>query len=299
MRLPDFYILGAPKCGTTSLSEWLSRHSQTFISDPKEPCFFNTDLNLPHRVRTLNEYGSLFEAAGPNQIVGEATTGYLSSKVALSQILKTTPNAKFIICVRDPASLFISLHAQRLKEGYESIRDATQAWDALERRRQGKSLPAICPDAKLLDYTLFCSVGSQVRRVHELVGASRVHVIFLEDLSQKPTETYSTICTFLGIDFEKGSKPLHSNSGLVPRSLWVAQTLRLLGRARRSVRLPPLGVGRRINRRNLVTKSASETSKDRALHPVLSEYFADEVEQLATLLGRDLSHWLPHHRRPK
>ena len=60
-KKPSFFIIGAPKCGTTSLADWLRDHNNIFMSDPKEPHFFNTDSNH-HSVFSLNQYQSLFDS---------------------------------------------------------------------------------------------------------------------------------------------------------------------------------------------------------------------------------------------
>src|SRR4030042_1778226 len=93
MKKPDFFIIGAPKGGTTSLAAWLADHPQVYMSSAKEPHFFNTDE--PHHLsRSLSKYESLFEGAGiEHRAVGEASTGYLLSQVAVSNILNYNADA--------------------------------------------------------------------------------------------------------------------------------------------------------------------------------------------------------------
>jgi hypothetical protein len=86
LRKPTFFIIGAPKCGTTSLAAWLGTHPDAFMSPTKEPDFFNTDDR--QGVTSLSEYEELFREARNNHIaVGEASVWYLSSSHAVHNIL--------------------------------------------------------------------------------------------------------------------------------------------------------------------------------------------------------------------
>src|SRR6185437_10981883 len=99
-RLPDFFIIGQPKSGTTALYEMLSAHPQIFMPASKEPWFFASELHVrtPPRPegtpRTLQEYASLFAAAAPDQRVGEASPQYLWSRTAAAAIAAVQPRAQ-------------------------------------------------------------------------------------------------------------------------------------------------------------------------------------------------------------
>jgi len=78
MRLPNFFIIGAPKCGTTSLSEWLRHHPKIYISALKELQFFSKDINTLSPIRTWTHYSRLFQDASPKYLaIGEASLTYL------------------------------------------------------------------------------------------------------------------------------------------------------------------------------------------------------------------------------
>src|SRR5580658_6173851 len=114
---PNFFILGAPKCGTTSLAAWLGRHLAIFIPATKEPNFFNTDDNREaiYGVATLDAYEALFAAATAAQpAIGEASAFYLSSAVAVANILRYQPNARFIVMLCNPIDMAPALHAELL-----------------------------------------------------------------------------------------------------------------------------------------------------------------------------------------
>src|SRR5438445_6171777 len=103
MRKPNLFIIGAPKCGTTSLADWLRQHPAVFVpAGQNEPNFFNTDHVERFRL-TLAEYERLFEAAGNHsKYVCEKSVWYLSSSEAVPNILEYAPAAKFIVCIRNP-----------------------------------------------------------------------------------------------------------------------------------------------------------------------------------------------------
>src|SRR5438046_517218 len=95
---PTFMIVGAPKCGTTALYEYLQTHPQVFISDPKEPHYFAEDLGAHRTVFNRAEYNALFSAAGSQHLaVGEASAWYLHSSVALPKVKCEFPDIKLIV----------------------------------------------------------------------------------------------------------------------------------------------------------------------------------------------------------
>ena len=93
---PNLFIVGAPKSGTTSLSESLKQHPDIFICTPKEPNFFNTDLIRNERINSA-EYNNLFLEGASKKYRGESTPLYLMSKVAAKKIKKYSPGAKITI----------------------------------------------------------------------------------------------------------------------------------------------------------------------------------------------------------
>lgn len=113
MRRPNTFIVGAPKCGTTALSTYLSEHREVFLSDPKEPNYFCSDLPERQVVSQMEDYLTLFEGAlDGHSVVMEASTWYLVSRVAVANIMEFEPRARLIVMVRNPIDLVHSLHWQ-------------------------------------------------------------------------------------------------------------------------------------------------------------------------------------------
>lgn len=291
---PNFFILGAPKCGTTSLAEWLGGHPSIFVCNPKEPKFFNTDWTLPNRPHSVAEYEQLFIEAKEYSAIGEATTGYLSSQVAVSKILNYNPGAKFLVCLRDPIEMLASLHAQRLKEGVETEDDLFVAWEKQSSRVIGKQIPATCTDQKTLLYGPICSLGEQVERLLRQVNRDQVCFVLLEDLKRNPLNEYQRILKFLSLKDDGRTIFPVKNVGQLPRILWVAQSSRALGRLKKRLGIyQNFGIQRWFNSQNEVPRNKNNISPE--FHAVLIDYFKDDVMKLSEFLEKDLSHWLVYN----
>src|SRR5437764_7394714 len=133
-RMPDFFIVGHAKSGTTALYEMLRRHPEIYMPELKEPWYFATDMRprfLPPRMgvppQTLQEYAALFAEAGPGQRVGEASSSYLWSRTAAAGIAAVAPEARIIAVLREPASFLRSLHLQLLQSHVEDEQDFRKA----------------------------------------------------------------------------------------------------------------------------------------------------------------------------
>jgi len=115
-RLPDFLLVGAPKCGTSALHAALSRHPGLYLSTPKEPKFFLTDGPPPdsgggpgdvptwrEHVWRRDAYEALFAAAPPGARCGESTVFYLYDRAAQRRIRALLPEVRLVAVLRDPA----------------------------------------------------------------------------------------------------------------------------------------------------------------------------------------------------
>ena len=95
---PNFFIIGAPKCGTTSLWTWLVSHPNIFLPLEKEPHYFNTDDARRGVLTSLEQFEALFRDVRDEHIaICEASVWYLSSRTAVRNILQYQPNARLIV----------------------------------------------------------------------------------------------------------------------------------------------------------------------------------------------------------
>lgn len=296
MPAPSFFIVGAPKCGTTSLNDYLRQHPGIFIPDRKELHYFGSDLQFAKTLRPArDEYLAHFADAQPGQIAGEASVWYLFSHLAAKEIHDFCPAAKIIIMLRSPADMLHSLHSQYLFESNEDLTDFAAALAAEEDRSQGRRLPPGSNYREGLLYRRVARFAEQVRRYLDVFPREQVHIIDFDDFSRDTPRVFAEVLKFLGVDpsfrceFEVRnpnkqvhSRPLH-NFLNNPGTFAI-----LLGR------LIPQSL-----RRSLVSrlKSANSPAVPRAplsaeLRAQLNREFAPEVQQLGELVGRNFSKWL-------
>jgi len=290
MIKPNFFILGAPKCGTTSLAAWLAEHPSIYLSPTKEPHFFNTDHN--RYLNSLQSYEKLFEGAtGKHHAVGEASVWYLYSSAAVANILAYNPEAKFIVMLRNPIDMAPSLHEELVFTGRENVKDFASAWNLQDARREGISLPRMVWEPKYLQYGALCSLGAQVERLFQLVPHNRVNVVLLEDLTRDAGGTYRSVLRFLGVDddcrrnFEALNQAKSRRWPILLTMAWAATTIKKAFGIEGG-----LGLWKRIDALNRVERQRAPISSE--MRRLLRDYFQSDIERLQRLIGRDLRHWL-------
>ncbi len=187
-RVPDFFIVGHAKSGTTALYEMLRTHPQIYMPVLKEPWFFASDMRprfYPRRSgippQTLAEYLALFADAEPDQRVGEASSSYLWSRTAAAAIAEVRPDARLIAILREPASFLRSLHLQLLQSHVEVKKDFAEAIALEADRREGRNVPRSSHRPQLLQYADHVRYVEQLRRYHEHFSAEQLLVLIYDD----------------------------------------------------------------------------------------------------------------------
>src|SRR5215210_6007139 len=194
---PNFFIVGAPKCGTTALYEYLRPHPNIFMSELKEPHFFARDLGTYPKIKTLEDYTRLFEGATEEHLrVGEASVYYLRSAVAAANIREFNPAAKIIAMYRNPVDMVYSFHSQLLYWSEEIEPDFETAWRLQERRSRGLDLPPRSRGAFLLQYADVGRFGSQTERLLSVFPPSQVKLILYDDFTASPQRIYDEVIAF-------------------------------------------------------------------------------------------------------
>lgn len=292
MRWPNLFIPGAPKAGTTSLADYLGRHPDIFMSAFKEPHFFSRVRPSPRYrpfIRSIteeSEYRRLFARSGDAALVGEASTSYFWDAEAARRIARASPDARFVILLRDPVERAHSHYLNDVREGMES-RSFAQALDA-ELAEIGR------PRAWGVD-TLYVDCGfyaEGLRRYLDLFGRSRLRVLIFEELFADPAPHLDGLLSFLGVSAEplRGLTLAVKNPYARPRGAWAAKilgsaTLRRLGR-----RIAPSG-GRALMRR-LLLRSRPKPPLAASLRTRLEDLYAADIEACEELLERALP-WAP------
>jgi len=293
MTVPNFFLIGAPKCGTTSVAAWLAQHGQVFMCTPKEPFFFCTDIAAQRAARTWEEYLRLFDGAAGVRAVGEASTSYLRSRVAVPAILERLLGARFVVCLRNPVDMVASVHGQMVRGVREDVRDLAAALALEPARRRGERLPPGTQEPADLIYSETCALGSQLARLYDNVDRERVHLVFMDDLRTDPRRVWTNLQAFLGVDDDGRSAFAAENARAVPRFAAASRVVRGLQRAKNWV-MPgrSLGIGAGLSRALERTPTAAEMAMTPALRAYLTRRFAPEIDILERLTERDLSAWV-------
>lgn len=297
MKKPNFFIIGAPKCGTTALAAWLAEHPNIYMSPVKEPHFYCSDFNVTI-IPTQAEYDRLFKKASDQHIaVGEATTSYLYSQVAVPHIEQELPEAKYIVMVRNPVEMAHSLHEHFLFWGYEHIREFETAWRLSPERRAGRAVTRWCPEPRLLDYQSVCKLGEQLERLFNIVPRQRVLVLVLYDIKEDPRREYLKVLDFLGVPDDGRQEFPAKNPAKERRWPRLYKGIRCLGRASRKMKqwlgIPTnRGTGILQVMSNINVKHRPRPPLPDRLRRELINYYREDVEKLGKLMGRDLSSWV-------
>jgi len=303
-RVPDFFIVGQPKSGTTALYEALRLHPHIYMPDGKEPWFFAPELHerTPPRPegtpRTLDEYRALFAAARPDQLIGEATALYLWSRTAAARIAEVQPHARIVAILREPASLLRSLHLQFLQSYVETEADLRTALSLERERREGRAVPRHTYWPQALLYSEHVRYVEQLRRYRDAFGADSMLVLIYDDFRADNEGTVGRVLRFLELDDAAPVAVPHANPTVQPRSQRLHELLHALSVGRGPGSRALKGAvktltSHRLRRRALLAAQrrvvfAAPEAPDERLTGELRQRFKGEVVALSEYLGRDL-----------
>lgn len=259
-RLPDFLLLGAPKCGTSALHAALDTHPELFLSDPKEPKFFLTDGPPPtsgggpgdiptwgEHVWRRADYEALFDKAPDGALCGESTVFYLYDADARRRIRDLLPGARLVAVLRDPV--------ERAHSNWSHLRDAglePEADFVTALEREPERIAAGW--AHFWHYTAQGRYGEQIADLDTLFPPEQVLLLRYRDLRDDPAGTADAVCRFLAV-----------GTGLVTT------------------------IPRHNVRPDVYGRTHGPTAHERA---AALPRFADDVERVARRTGWDLSDWL-------
>ncbi|MBR8828136.1 MAG: sulfotransferase domain-containing protein [Gomphosphaeria aponina SAG 52.96 = DSM 107014] len=287
MRLPDFLIIGAAKSGTTSLYVYLDKHPQVYMSPVKEPQFFAVDKKYEQGIEW---YASLFQAAHPHQLCGEASTDYAKYPQypeTPARIAQTIPQVKMIYIMRHPV--------ERSYAYYVHLRRHGKFEDTFEEEIANSN---VCLDGS--NYIM------QIEHYLKFFPKESFLFLLMEDLIEKPAEVLNQIYDFLGIEQridltqneeikansfktffqdvirEKITKPLKAIPGVSPLANRLPKKWR--GWVYNNI-IEKSYYGKEIKKQYLPQPMLPETRQ------MLIEKFRESNNRLAEFLGRDLSCW--------
>ena len=271
--LPSVFVIGAAKCGTTSLHHYLNQHPDISMSRVKEPGVFSE----PRWLTRYDSYEGQFDCEPPHR--GESSTSYSRYPVegdAAARIHAAVPEAKLIYLVRDPIDRIISDYVHHVALGHEE----RSLDEALKDFADPKNY-----------YVTSSRYAFQVGRYLERFPASSLLVIDQSDLRHRREETLETVFSFIGVDptfrsSEFGIELLRRDDYLEYGS--VAWRIREspLGRWFRRLPLRPRLRAARAARRVLPTQR--RPTLDATLEAELVDFLMPEVEQLRSISGKPL-----------
>lgn len=293
-RYPDFFIVGAPKCGTTALSAYLGQ-SPNIKFHRKEIHYFGSDLEFNRPRVTKKAYLDQGSEVKGTELLGDASVYYLYSKEAAREIFEVNPEAKIIICLRNPIDFVQSLHAQLVSNADENILDLEQALRVEKERAQGKSIPWYTHPVHALRYTQMAMFNEQVKRYLETFPHENIKVVFLEELASDVEKVTKETFEFLDAD-----EPKNLNLSVVnPTTTVRFKPLKIMhktlfpadGKVRKvlpNIVLKPID----FTFFRLMSKKAEKESMPPELRVRLKKMFESDVEALSKTLGKNLSCWV-------
>ncbi|MGF1477459.1 MAG: sulfotransferase [Geminicoccaceae bacterium] len=297
MRSPDFFIVGAPKCGTTSLYTYLADHPDVFMPAIKEPHFFYAGSPTFPEVRDYRRYIGLFGPAGPDQICGEASSCYFLSSHSVEAILGRFPNAKMVAMVRNPVDMIASFHHHKLYSFQEDIRDLARAWALSPERQVSGPIPPKCKAPEQLDYQAVAKLDHGLKAFMETVPENQRLVIVFDDFVKDPADVFAKILDFLGLRSwqpeqfaKKNPRQVHRWPGLARTLMYPPFPLNVAKKGIKRALGPRLKqLGRRLYEWEATPVRPAQLSDE--LRETLARHLAPEIDLLEGLIGREFPGW--------
>jgi hypothetical protein len=301
--VPDFFVVGHFKCGTTAMYRMLRRHPQIYLPDVKELWFLSPELRpgarsarADRQPETLAEYLALFENVGPHQRAGDNSPSYLMSHSAAGRIAQLQPAARIVAILREPASFLRSFHLQAVQNHFEPEGDLRKAM-ALERDRSEGNIPRDCTRPHELLYSQHVRYVEQLRRFHAVFPSEQVLVLIYDDFRADNEGTVRQVLRFLEVDDTSPIDVTEANPTVRVRSPRLYQLVRSLymgrGPAARTVKAGIKAfTPQQLRHDALAMQRRAQWGKprpaDEELMLELRHRFKGEVVALSEYLGRDL-----------
>lgn len=305
--MPNFFIIGAAKSGTTTLYHYLKQHPQIYMTPVKETNFFafeeekldftgvkvneSTKSYQKEIITDIYSYRQQFENVNQEIAIGESCPSYLYIPKAAENIKRYTPQAKVIVILRDPIERAYSNFLHNIRERSEYYDNFSQAIEAESWRIKNGWWWGF-------HYVQISLYYEQVKRYFDLFGKSQVEVYLFHQLKNKPQLLLCDICQFLAIEHEQSvaqySKLEKHNSTGIPASQFLDILIKDSNPVKRVYQILIRNKNIRkkitanINRLNPLTKR----DLNREIRSKLLPLFSEDIFKLQDLIQRDLSTWL-------
>jgi hypothetical protein len=301
MKLPNFFLIGTAKGGTTSIHHYLSQHPDVVMSEPKEPLFFQTEYE-----RGVDYYVSTyFTNYNGQKVVGDAAPQHLYLPYVARRIHATVPTARLAVICRDPVERAISsywhsasrgVETKPFEEAIERNIERMSRGPCFETEEEGNLYAEIAKKGKdhlQRAFGFYIEPGYYARYIEmyrSLFGKDKLKILFFEDLQRDPNGTINQLLDFLDLPPVALQDVRVQNQAV---SKPAARMIRLLSGIPAVQRISPhrrakikRQIGRLLSGGHKVKLEVSPAARRR-----LVEHYRPHNRRLAEITGRDLSHW--------
>ncbi len=300
MTLPNFFIIGAAKSGTSSLYMYLKQHPEIYMSPIKEPHYFSFDNVSKHTkgpgdpihkaITNFDKYQSLFDNVTTEKAIGEASTSYLYRPEAPIRIYEILPEAKFIAILRNPVDRAFSAYMHVVRDKRENTKNFSEALKLESKRIRDGWEP-------IWHFTAVGYYFQQLSRYFNLFNKNQIKIILYDDLIQHQKNVISNIFQFLEVDngFLPVSNVHYNVSGKQKNSILFFLINQLLNKPN-PIRWSARKLFSDVYRGNFANMIKQINLRKQTI-PLdikikLIKVFKDDILLLQNLIQQDLSHWL-------
>jgi len=286
--LPNFFIVGAPKAGTTSLFHYLDEHPEVFMSPVKEPNYFSYNEIVAQALYYVEKgvgdqgaYENLFQDASGAKAVGEASVSYLFYNNVGAKIHSLLPEAKIIIVLRDPTARAFSHYLMDRRLGYVNV-----PFDDIVRQNSNHPLQNLYYQQSVLLGMYY----EQVKRYLELFGEKRVKIFLNDDLKTDTPGVVRSLFEFLEVDtsvnhdFSRKHNVYGKPRNFLVQYFYTKKILRGLMKKILPVQLAS-------NMKKSLVVPGEKPVMNTETKAFLQKIYHEDVKKLSGLINRDLAHW--------
>jgi hypothetical protein len=301
LKLPNFFLVGAAKAGTTAVHVYLYQHPEVYMSFLKEPKYLSITANkFPHNgpgdkkvddgiIKSREEYLNLFKDARDEKVIGESSADYLYFHDTVIPLIKTiSPRAKILIMLRNPVDRAYSAYRHMIMDEREDLSFEKALGSEDKRMRENYEFIWFYKDAGFY--------YEQVKHYIDSFGRENVMICLYDDFVVDSMAVMKDIYRFL--DVEEGFTPdtdVKYNVGPTVRSESFEEFLVKYEHPVKRVLRPVLlnTIGKRYTEAlvNYFIRRNTLSMKPKT-RKILIELYRDDILKLEGLIDRDLSGWL-------
>ena len=303
MPLPNFFLIGAPKCGTTALYHALRQHPDIYMSRLKEPGYFAYNGRQPerqpgrggtylHRARCWKplDYLALYAEGEGFRARGDATPLYLRTPEAAQGIRAAVPAAQIVAILRQPA--------ERAYSGYHFMVNNRIEYAATFAE-------ALAEEPARIEQGWFSGLyhkqngfyHAQLSHYYDLFPREQIRIYLYEDWNKAPEHMLRDLFMFLDVDSDFQPALRRSNVTQVPRNRRLNRLIhhpKLADLPGNTSALQPVrhALVSTLMRLDQAYNLTVPPPIDPKIRRALTDDYCEDITKLQTLIGRDLSHWL-------